>query len=303
MTGVTVRAITDVRELRAVEDLQREVWGMPDRDVVPYHQLLAATTTGGAVLGAFTSDERLVGFCYGFVGLRAGRLLFYSHMAGVLPDYRNHDVGYTLKRAQRDAALSRGLDEMVWTYDPLMSPNAHFNLHKLGATARRYYVDYYGEMPDALNRGLPSDRLEVDWQLRDPRVVALMAGSGEGMVEASSLPPTGAKRHDGGHEPLSPEPLPAALAAYSRAGAVAPGDPALDLRAVAVRVEIPTGFAELRVHYPDLALDWRLATRHTLREYFRRGYRAVDFIAGAGPAIGFYVLAHAPDRPAVEGTP
>lgn len=174
---MTIRPITAVADLRAVEELQREIWGMPDCDVVPSHQLLAANAAGGIVLGAFEPSGRLLGFCYGFVGLRRGRPLFYSHMAGVVERARGRGVGFQLKRAQRDAVLGHGLDHIVWTYDPLQSANAHLNLHKLGARAARYYVDYYGEMHDALNRGGPSDRLEVDWWLRDPRVEALMRGT------------------------------------------------------------------------------------------------------------------------------
>jgi len=174
---ITIRPVIDVAELRAVEDLQVAVWGMPERDVVPLHHLLAASGAGGRVLGAFAPDGTLIGFCYGFAGVRGGRRLFYSHMAGVLPAYRDRDVGFRLKQAQREAALADGVDWMVWTYDPLQGGNAYFNLHKLGAEARRYYVNYYGAMNDALNRGTESDRLEVDWRLQDPRVEALMRGT------------------------------------------------------------------------------------------------------------------------------
>ena len=173
----TIRPVTDVAELRAVEDLQRAVWGMSERDVVPLHHLLAASSAGGRVLGAFTPDGALVGFCYGFAGVRGGRLLFYSHMAGVRAEFRGHGVGFRLKQAQREAALAGGFEWMVWTYDPLQGGNAYLNLHKLGAEARRYHVNYYGAMQDDLNRGTESDRLEVDWWLRSPRVEALMRGA------------------------------------------------------------------------------------------------------------------------------
>jgi predicted GNAT superfamily acetyltransferase len=176
VTAITIRPIIEVDELRAVEELQIAVWGMPERDVVPLHHLLAASGAGGRVLGAFTPDGTIIGFCYGFAGMRRGRRLFYSHMAGVLPEYRDRDVGFRLKHAQRGAALADGIDWIVWTYDPLQGGNAYFNLHKLGAETRRYYVNYYGAMNDALNRGSESDRLEVDWWLRDPRVEALMRG-------------------------------------------------------------------------------------------------------------------------------
>lgn len=175
---LTIRALLTLPELRAVEALQREVWGMRDLDVVPAHQMLAAAGAGGAVLGAFDRAGALVGFCYGFMGWREGRRLFYSHMAGVRAAHRGRGVGYALKRAQREFALARGVDWMVWTFDPLQAANAHLNLHRLGVRASRYYVDYYGEMADALNRGVESDRLEVDWRLAEDRGEMLMGGEG-----------------------------------------------------------------------------------------------------------------------------
>lgn len=176
MSEVSIRSITALPEMRRIERLQREVWRMPDRDIVPSHHLLAASSAGGIILGAFDESGDLIGFCYGFVGLRRGRHLLYSHMAGVAESHRGRGIAFRLKRAQREEALARGLDWMVWTYDPLQAANAHLNLHKLGTRASRYYVNYYGEMEDELNRGMPSDRLEVDWWLRDPRVEALMRG-------------------------------------------------------------------------------------------------------------------------------
>ena len=124
MGRVEIRPITDLPTLRALEDVQQRVWGMPDRDVVPTHQLLAATAAGGVVLGAFSPEGAVVGFCYGFVGRRQGRLFLYSHMAGVVEEWRGRQIGFRLKRAQRDAALAQGVDWMVWTFDPLQSANA-----------------------------------------------------------------------------------------------------------------------------------------------------------------------------------
>ncbi len=268
---VTVRALTRVAELRAVEEMQARVWGMPEREIVPVHQLLAAASAGGVVLGAFASDGTLVGFCYGFVGLREGRPLFYSHMAGVHPDYQDRDVGYALKRAQRDAALARGLDRMVWTFDPLQSRNAAFNLRKLGAVAARYLVDYYGEMDDALNRGLPTDRLEVDWWLRDTRVVERL----EGRRPAPTWPEA-----------------PRILRALPGEAGPTPG-PLTPADAPTVLLDIPADLAGLRARAPGLALAWRLATRQAFLHSLERGYRAVDFVGRPGDPAGSYVLARA----------
>ena len=266
--AVTVRSITDAGGFHAVEELQRAVWSMPDLEVVPLHQLRAAVSAGGVLLGAFDEHGTLVGFCYGFIGLRDGDLLFYSHMAGVRPGLQDRDIGFLLKRAQRQAALDRGLDRMVWTFDPLQSLNASFNLRKLGVTASRYYVDYYGEMPDAINRGVPSDRLEVDWWLRDPAVEARLTG------DAS---------------PRSWPDAPAALVGIRRGDTLAP-DIAPDLDQPVVRVEVPTTFGDIKTRAPELALSWRMASREVFQHYFAIGYQAVDFASARDEAIGSYIL-------------
>ena len=40
---------------------------------------------------------------------------------------------------------------MTWTFDPLVSRNARFNLTKLGAHAVEYLPDFYGAMEDGIN--------------------------------------------------------------------------------------------------------------------------------------------------------
>jgi len=272
---VDVRPITDVETLRGVEELQLRVWRMPERDVVPYHQLLAAAGVGGVVLGAFAPTGALIGFCYGFIGLRDSRPLLYSHMAGVAEDWRGSGVGFLLKRAQREAALGRGLDRIIWTFDPLQAPNAHFNLRKLGAEARRYYVNYYGEMTDKLNRGIESDRLEVDWLLRAPRVAKLM---GDEAVSGTTHPAPGDASAAGG----------APLALESSGDPPRPRQPAALPGGPLVRLAVPDDLAAVRRRDETLAQRWREATRSVFLEYFGRGYAAVDFLRSA--PVGFYVL-------------
>jgi len=276
MADVTIRALTDIESLRRIEDLQIEIWGMPERDIVPVHQLKAASGAGGAVLAAYDADGALVGFCYGFAGWRSGRPLFYSHMAGVRGGRQLQDIGFRLKCAQREAALAMGYDHAVWTYDPLQSVNARFNLRKLGAAAVRYYVNYYGTMSDAINRDLDSDRLEVDWALRAARVAAATAGR---PVERAWGP------------------APRALEAVPWPSGVGPSDPVLDLEAPVILIEIPTDFPELRSRDQGLARAWRLATRGAFQRYLARGYRAVDFVLRQGERLrGDYVLTRGTDE-------
>lgn len=275
MADIIIKVLTDIEALRQIETLQMEIWGMPPLDVVPVHHLKAASGAGGAVIAAYEPDGTLIGFCYGFAGWREGRSLFYSHMAGVKGDRRLQDVGFLLKSAQRDAALAMGYDRAVWTYDPLQSINARFNLHKLGATARRYHVNYYGEMTDELNQGTDSDRMEVDWALRAPRVAAAVAGRPEEREWSRA---------------------PRALEGVPWMSEYGPSDPALDLDTPALRIETPTDFPSLRLRDRGLARAWRVATREAFLRYFDRGYRAADFALTRGERLrGDYVLVREPD--------
>ncbi len=273
---ITIKILKDIESMRRIEALQMEIWGMIERDVIPSHQLMAAASAGGAVIGAFDAGGDMVGFCYGFAGWRQSTPLFYSHMAGVKGARQLQAIGYRLKCAQRDAALAMGYDHAVWTYDPLQSVNARFNMHKLGATARRYYVNYYGEMPDEINRGVDSDRLEVDWALRTRRVEAAVAGT---PVERTW------------------DPAPRVLEALSWTSGVGPGDPVLNGDAPVIFMEIPTDFPGILHRDRGLARAWRLATREVFLHYFGRGYRAVDFVLRPGPQLrGDYVLSRSADE-------
>jgi predicted GNAT superfamily acetyltransferase len=251
----TVRSITDPETLGRFEELQMQIWGMSDREVVPLHQLVAAVSAGGTVLGAFAPDRTLVGFAYAFPAIYEGEPAWHSHMTGVLPEHQGTGLGFKLKCAQREAALAAGIDRIVWTYDPLQAGNARFNLGRLGALARRYHVDYYGVMKDAINKGLPSDRFEVDWLLRSPRVTARLAGAPR--------------------PPLDPG-LPWALESDGNASSALPGAPRLDLRGAQILVEIPPNLARLKAEDPGTARRWREATRMVFRRYFAQGYCAVD---------------------------
>lgn len=247
-----IRALTTAEELRAVERLQRRVWGFEDVEVVPLHVLLTAARHGGLVLGAYDGPE-LRAFAFAFRGCdEDGTPALCSHLLAVDPVARGRGLGLALKWAQRRHALeTMGLRRAVWTFDPLEHGNARLNTTRLGATSRRYLVDLYGPLRDQLNAGLPTDRLEMRWDLAAPHVEALAAG------RPSATP------HDPGPrlDPSAPD------------GRIAdPGD------AARVRLGAPTDAQELRGNQPELARAWRMHLRAGLRTCFARGYRLV----GAG---------------------
>ncbi len=168
-----VHILETPEEMAAVEELQRLVWSAPDIEIVPKDILLAIVHNGGLAIGAFAGSE-LVGASFGFPGFYqtpdGPRLKHHSHILAVHPDWRSKGIGFALKRAQWQMVRKQGLDRITWTYDPLLSRNAHLNVARLGAVCNTYLRSEYGEMLDGLNAGLPSDRFQVDWWLNSQRV-------------------------------------------------------------------------------------------------------------------------------------
>ena len=172
---VTIQPIDDVAQMRAVEELQKEVWGIPDIEVVPLTQLVAAKEAGGTLIGAFDA-ETLVGFVYGFPSFEYGQAAHHSHMLAVKPAYRNLDLGRKLKLAQRDHVMAQGVAVITWTFDPLQSLNAHFNFTKLGVVADRYLRDFYGAEAASFLHQTGTDRLWVSWWLTSDHVKKTISG-------------------------------------------------------------------------------------------------------------------------------
>ena len=168
---IVIRKCEKLDEFHRCVELQREIWGEADLEVEPATMFVVAAHSGGQVLGAFDGD-RLVGFTLAVAGLRGSLRYLHSHMTGVHADYRNRGLGRMLKLFQRNEALGRGIRLIQWTFDPLEPRNAHFNLNRLGAVCREYLPNLYGVTTSPLHRGLPTDRLLVEWRLDSTRVVA-----------------------------------------------------------------------------------------------------------------------------------
>jgi predicted GNAT superfamily acetyltransferase len=173
--GIMIRPLQEVEEMSIGVDLQRRVWGYAEIDTVPDQIFIVARESGGQVLGAFHEDKA-IGFALAFAGVHGGRIHLHSHMVAVLPEYQDRGVGRMLKLAQRDDAISRGIDLIEWTFDPLQLKNAYFNLMRLGAIVRRYLPNFYGRTSSPLHGGLPTDRLVAEWWVRSARVQELLDG-------------------------------------------------------------------------------------------------------------------------------
>ncbi len=169
--AIVCRKCTTLDEFRACVALQQQIWGETDLEIEPATMFVVAANSGGQVLGAFDGGN-LIGYILAIVGLHHGTHFLHSHHAGVHPDYRDQGVGRRLKLYQREEALGRGIRLIEWTFDPLETRNAHFNLNRLGAIARQYRPDLYGVTTSPLHRRLATDRLVAEWHLDSRRVVA-----------------------------------------------------------------------------------------------------------------------------------
>lgn len=278
----TIRLIETPEEMHLVEDLQREVWSGSETDVVPLHMLVTVVHNGGLVLGAF-SEEKIVGFVFGFPGLETTpdgpRPKHCSHMMGVHPDQRDGGIGFALKRAQWQMVRHQGLDHITWTYDPLLSRNAYLNIAKLGAVCSTYRQSEYGDMRDGLNAGLPSDRFQVDWWINTPRVEKRLGKHPRPTLKLNHMTKSG----------MHPF-----YAVDSSTSMVRPPEhvPPFDERLLLA--EIPADFIALKAKDFSLARDWRFFTRELFETAFAQNYIITDFVfdKNNGTPRGFYILIH-----------
>src|SRR5688500_20287765 len=79
---IVIRDIETVAEMHEVENLQREIWGSSDLDVLPALVLRPQKEVGATLLGAFAED-RMVGLVFGFAGILNGETSIHSGILGV----------------------------------------------------------------------------------------------------------------------------------------------------------------------------------------------------------------------------
>lgn len=286
MDSISIRRLETFGEMEQAEDLQRAVWPGSETDVVPAHLLTTLAHNGGVVLGAFVPGQ-LVGLVVGFLGtdswtpdrVASARLKHCSHMLGVLPEYSGRQIGFRLKAAQREAVIEQGVRLVTWTYDPLLSRNAHLNIRRLGAVCRTYLQDVYGAMRDALNLGDASDRFQVDWWVTSPRVTSRMQGKRAPLDLAHFL--------GAGAQKLNPATLGSSDLPQPSSSTASP-EGALAL------VEIPPDYPNLRARDPGLGQAWREQTKAIFTQAFGAGYIVTDFVHLKGERLprSYYVLSY-----------
>jgi predicted GNAT superfamily acetyltransferase len=274
---------------------QEEIWGAGFSERVPLAVLKIASRLGGVVAGSRLPDGRLAGFVFGLTGLEEGVPVHWSDMLAVRPGLRDAGLGTRLKAYQRRRLLERGVRRTYWTFDPLESKNAHLNLARLGAVAREYLPDMYGESGSPLHRGIGTDRFLAVWEMDSPRVETRLAAALGGPAEepAGGGPAT----FDGVAV------LPKAFEVALRRGVPAPeGSPAVP-DVARFLVPIPADLQALKEADPELAVRWRAATRAVLLPALGRGaegaggYEARELVRDPEGHVSYYVLARGGESP------
>ena len=178
VAAVSIESVDSPDELDELRSIMEAIWGPA---IVPPRNLLRGLALGGSCLLLARRSGRPVGFALGWLGWEGGVHL-HSHQVGATVEERRTGVGLALKLAQRAQCLERGIDEMRWTFDPMLWSNARFNLLRLGARVVDFIPHCYGERTDRFNTGERTDRFEVSWNLAAPiggRLVEPVAGDVE----------------------------------------------------------------------------------------------------------------------------
>ena len=261
-----IRTLHTLEEFQRCVDLQKEVWGFDDPyDIVPLPLLVVSERNEGIVLGAFDGTE-MVGFVYSLPGTHKGQKVQWSHMLAVVSSLRNTDIGYRLKIAQYEMAQELKYDVLEWTYDPLESKNAYFNLRKLGCIAREYEINIYGITSSPLHSGTPTDRLIAQWQIPPLK---------KEMPEFQTVP----------------ENQLITRTRFEKEALLIDGVN-LSLSGEYLFMEIPAEMQQLKTVSAEAPLKWRLETRKAFEHYLHSGYVVYSFLTfkDQTPRRSYYIF-------------
>lgn len=250
--GITLARLDTAVEVQRASELLAEVWRTtPDHSPMPANLIRALEHSGSYAFGAYNDRGELVGASVGLLAGHPGDVHLHSHITGVALTARSRGFGFAIKLHQRAWCLMRGIGTVTWTVDPLVRRNAVVNLVKIGARPIAYLEDFYGVMPDGINRDDATDRLLVEWQLR--------AGA-----EQCTTPQVAMLSIDDAGRPVS--------------GTVGPD--------VCVSVAVPADVEAMRENEPLLAREWRVAVRDALGGSLQRGRKVIGFDRDLGYVLG-----------------
>jgi len=287
------------------EDLREEIWKEPTDQMAGARNMHCENyfDRGSSLFtGVFIEDEKgnfprdsghLVGFSYGFVGVKDKKigfrskenLMFYSQYLGVKREFQKFGLGVLIKSFQRDVVLEIfGVGTITCTFDPLVGVNAYRNIHDFAMEVVEYKEAFYKDFGGELNRvDVPCDRLYVSWDLeksfqRPQYELEDLISSHHLALDTTTMDVKGRSG-------------PVKLEIVT--------DIHTDLNQEFVLIEIPFDFYEM-LRETDVSdgkvravpVEWRLKTREAFQKLFRQKYKVIDFriYQGDDRTRDFYVL-------------
>lgn len=266
---IEIRLLHKNIDMQLVYNLEKKVWGGA---AIPTHQTVTAANNGGLILGAFMKGE-LVGFSYSFAGYHQGQIYLCSHNLGIHPKFQSLGIGSKLKAEQKRLAGKMGYKLIAWTYDPLETRNAYLNLTKLGAVCHTYVQNFYGEVDDGLNKGLPTDRFKVEWWIDSDHVNLERETKTISLSQAEYIFPW--------------ELTKAELVRLTDINLYLSNDL---FEKETIFIPVPAKFQDLKKNDGELALDWRLKTRTLFSMLFENGFSAIQLYQTAEGPVHYYVF-------------
>ncbi len=244
--------------------------------------------------GCFTKDsEHLVGFSYGFVGVKdkdigfkdLRNIEFYSQYTGVKEEYQSFGLGILIKEFQKKVLTEVfGVFTVTCTFDPLTGVNAYRNIHHFRMEVVKYLENCYTDFTGKLNRlDVPLDRFFVSWDLKK-EFQKSEYDLDELFVSGKAILQTEVREVSGKTGPIQLDVV---------TGVDLSPDSKLLL------VEIPFDFytmlwetdvSDSRIR--EIPVAWRYKSREVFQRLFRRGYAILDFryLQKEGRKRDFYVL-------------
>jgi predicted GNAT superfamily acetyltransferase len=242
---VRIELARDLPRLQAVARFLAQVWLAPEGQSPLATDVLRSVVHADGAVHIARNGSGVAGACAAIFRPPAARGA-YSLIAAARSSDRG--VGFALKQAQRAWALEHGAVSMMWTFDPLVSRNARFNLVKLGAVAPDYAVDFYGQLDDGIDGQDETDRLTAVWSLTRPRI-------------AAAAPYAEATGPDLGTAELDPRRAP-------------DGGPLAARDEAARWCRVPADIVAIRRRDHSVAARWRAAVREVLLAAFADGFTA-----------------------------